>query len=148
VRSKSRATALALASMAEPLTDEQVASLARFAAKYGDTWKAVLATQWMRCAAPPELHRLRNSHGTAWLRDYACPFVCFYARCWGTGASIEEAKANARKRGGRGSYRVVRLPAFATDVHVDAMGRLSWNGAPGEPELVVERIVAPKAVRR
>lgn len=129
-----------------PLTDEQVADLIDFSIEHGPMWKSMLATAWTRGSAPASLHALRNSHGTEWLRDYGATFVAFYPHAWGKGSTVDEAKANARKEGGRGEYRVVRMPDGASDVSVDAMGRLSWQGPPGEPTLVASG--GRKAVRR
>lgn len=53
-----------------PLTPEQSAALARFAASHGLGWKAVLRAQWTAASAEPELHRLRNTHGPSWLAAF------------------------------------------------------------------------------
>lgn len=55
------------------LTAEQEAALAAFAAKTGRNWKSALSDAWMRAAAPPILHRLRNTHGPSWLASYHLP---------------------------------------------------------------------------
>lgn len=55
------------------LTAEQEAALAAFAAKNGRHWKARLSDAWMKAAAPPILHHLRNTHGPSWLASYRLP---------------------------------------------------------------------------
>lgn len=56
-----------------PLTEAQQTALANFAAANGPGWKLTLGTLWMRAAAPPVLHALRNSHGPAWLDAFDLP---------------------------------------------------------------------------
>ena len=46
---------------------EKMAVLA-FAKQHGRIWKARLSELWVRAAAEPTLHRLRNTHGPDWLR--------------------------------------------------------------------------------
>lgn len=55
------------------LTEEQHAALAAYAAKHGRYWKRALGDEWMRASAPAILHRLRNTHGPAWLVSYKLP---------------------------------------------------------------------------
>lgn len=52
------------------LDAEQREALREFAAEYGERWKAELGTLWMRGAARPTLHALRNSHGPEWLSRF------------------------------------------------------------------------------
>jgi hypothetical protein len=54
-----------------PLTDHETAALRAFAREHGPQWKYALTTLWMRAAAQPTLHCLRNSHGPAWLEAFA-----------------------------------------------------------------------------
>ena len=53
-----------------PLTDRETAALTDLAREHGPRWKAKLSTLWMRAAAQPTLHCLRNSHGPAWLESF------------------------------------------------------------------------------
>lgn len=50
-----------------PLTPEQLAALVRLKRAHGAAWKRELGAAWMRASAEPVLHRLRNTHGPAWL---------------------------------------------------------------------------------
>ncbi|GGB09149.1 hypothetical protein GCM10011491_41390 [Brucella endophytica] len=59
--------------MNKPLTPEQSAAIADFAAEHGRKWKSELRELWMRAAAPAILHRLRNTHGPSWLVDFKLP---------------------------------------------------------------------------
>ncbi len=56
-----------------PLTAEQLEALAHLAKQNGRTWKAKLSDQWMRAAAEPILHGLRNTRGPTWLRQFTLP---------------------------------------------------------------------------
>jgi hypothetical protein len=56
-----------------PLTDRETAALTDFAREHGPRWKRALETLWMRAAAQPTLHCLRNSHGPAWLEGFDLP---------------------------------------------------------------------------
>lgn len=51
-----------------PLSADEQHALLDFATKNGRLWKARLAELWVRAAADPVLHRLRNTHGPDWLR--------------------------------------------------------------------------------
>lgn len=51
------------------LDPEQVDALAKFREEHGERWKLDLSLAWHRGSASPELHRLRNTHGSTWL-DY------------------------------------------------------------------------------
>lgn len=53
------------------LTPADHAALRAFAARHGRNWKARLRDQWIAASAAPELHRLRNSHGPAWLATFS-----------------------------------------------------------------------------
>lgn len=55
------------------LTAEQEAALAAFAERNGRRWKSALSDAWMKAAAPPILHHLRNTHGPSWLASYRLP---------------------------------------------------------------------------
>lgn len=50
-----------------PLDPEQASALGRYAEAYGSSWKDELRTAWVCASAEPILHRLRNTHGPAWL---------------------------------------------------------------------------------
>lgn len=52
------------------LTDEQVDAIQFFAKQHGRRWKFRLSALWMRAAADPILHNLRNTHGPTWLMAY------------------------------------------------------------------------------
>ncbi len=63
---------------------------------------------------------------------------------WGKGATLDEAKDNARKAGARGrlngQWLVKQLPEGAVDVYVDEMGNINWfwlKGADQEARPVV-----------
>lgn len=56
-----------------PLTDRETEALTEFAREHGPRWKYALETLWMRAAAQPTLHCLRNSHGPAWLEALDLP---------------------------------------------------------------------------
>jgi hypothetical protein len=51
-----------------PLSADEHQALLDFARNNGRLWKARLAELWVRAAADPVLHRLRNTHGPDWLR--------------------------------------------------------------------------------
>lgn len=51
-----------------PLTEDQQIALTKFADANGRLWKARLAELWVKAAAEPTLHHLRNTHGPDWLR--------------------------------------------------------------------------------
>lgn len=53
-----------------PLTDRETEMLTAFAREHGPGWKHALSTLWMRAAAQPTLHCLRNSHGPSWLAEF------------------------------------------------------------------------------
>lgn len=55
------------------LTDHQAAVIRAFAEDHGRRWKATLRDLWMRAAAEPTLHNLRNTHGPSWLAGYRLP---------------------------------------------------------------------------
>jgi hypothetical protein len=57
----------------EDLTPEQIAALRSFATRNGRGWKKVLSDLWMRAAAAPTLHNLRNTHGPTWLVTFQFP---------------------------------------------------------------------------
>lgn len=59
--------------MSAPLTSDELDAIAQFANEHGRTWKAELRDLWMRAAAPPTLHRLRNTHGPSWLVAFRLP---------------------------------------------------------------------------
>lgn len=50
------------------ISDAERNALLRFAQNNGRLWKARLSEQWVRAAAEPVLHRLRNTHGPDWLK--------------------------------------------------------------------------------
>ena len=50
-----------------PLDPEQAAALALCAKAHGRSWKDALRAAWTTASAEPVLHRLRNTHGPAWL---------------------------------------------------------------------------------
>lgn len=50
-----------------PLDPEQATALALYAVLHGPGWKDELRAAWMIASAEPILHRLRNTHGPAWL---------------------------------------------------------------------------------
>jgi hypothetical protein len=52
-----------------PLSADEHQALLDFARNNGKLWKARLSELWVRAAADPVLHRLRNTHGPDWLRD-------------------------------------------------------------------------------
>jgi len=52
----------------KPISDEQALELVKFAEVEGRRWKSALSGLWMRAAANPLLHQLRNSHGPTWLQ--------------------------------------------------------------------------------
>jgi hypothetical protein len=56
-----------------PLTPAQVAALQDFARAHGRRWKSALRDLWMRSAASPVLHQLRNTHGPSWLASFRLP---------------------------------------------------------------------------
>jgi hypothetical protein len=64
---------------------------------------------------------------------------------WGTGDTIDDAKKALKGAGGRlDRYVVYRMPAGATEVHVDGLGRMAWTWTDGadtevKPEIVVSR---------
>jgi hypothetical protein len=70
-RALRRLTALRERAEAETVTDEQCRALAVYSARKGRTWKAQAPHQWK--AATPELHRLRNTLGPAWLDRFRVP---------------------------------------------------------------------------
>ncbi|TKA94516.1 hypothetical protein FAZ78_21885 [Cereibacter changlensis] len=51
----------------EALTPDQITALADYARQHGRSWKSRLAQEWQAASAPTDLHRLRNTHGPAWL---------------------------------------------------------------------------------
>lgn len=57
----------------EPLDQETLAALAEWAQEHGVRWYANLSRAWFNASAPPLLHRLRNTHGPAWLRGVDVP---------------------------------------------------------------------------
>lgn len=60
--------------MTTPLDPDALAALRLFAALRGRTWKAALARAWeANNTGPPELQRLRNTHGPAWLAGFRLP---------------------------------------------------------------------------
>lgn len=56
-----------------PLLLVQVELLGAYAARHGPAWKERLWLEWANATADPVLHRLRNSHGPAWLSKYSPP---------------------------------------------------------------------------
>lgn len=68
-----RAARLAELPHAETLTPGQRIALARYAALRGPDWKDTLRGDWMAARAEPDLHRLRNTHGPAWLAGLTMP---------------------------------------------------------------------------
>lgn len=68
-----RAARLAEREDGATLTAPQRLALARYAALGGDGWRDALRADWMDAGAEPNLHRLRNTHGPAWLSDLAMP---------------------------------------------------------------------------
>lgn len=58
---------------AETLTTEQRIALARYAVLRGPDWKEALRGDWMAARSEPALHRLRNTHGPAWLAGLTMP---------------------------------------------------------------------------
>ncbi len=48
----------------------QIQALRLFARTHGRRWKSRLRIEWSDAAADPLLHRLRNTHGLAWLERY------------------------------------------------------------------------------
>ena len=73
VRALRRLIALRERAEVENLTDDQCRALVLYAAQHGQAWKARLRDEWMRAAAAPELHRLRNTHGPSWLARFEIP---------------------------------------------------------------------------
>jgi hypothetical protein len=55
------------------LTQAQIAVLQDFARANGRNWKSALRDLWMRAAAGPTLHDLRNTHGPSWLANFRLP---------------------------------------------------------------------------
>jgi hypothetical protein len=53
-----------------PPTPAEVEALREFAALHGPGWKAQLRYRWLNATATATLHRLRNTHGPAWLDGY------------------------------------------------------------------------------
>lgn len=68
-----RAARLAELPHAETLAPGQRLALARYAVLRGPGWKNTLQGDWMAARAEPDLHRLRNTHGPAWLADLTMP---------------------------------------------------------------------------
>ena len=56
-----------------PLAPDQLQALQTFAEQNGRNWKAQLSDLWLRAAADPILHALRNTHGPTWLHRYRLP---------------------------------------------------------------------------
>jgi hypothetical protein len=57
-----------------PLDPDTLAALRTYAAHRGRTWKAALLRAWEASnAGVPELQRLRNTHGPAWLARFRLP---------------------------------------------------------------------------
>ncbi len=55
-------------------------------------------------------------------------YLCIYPYYWGRGKTHEEAKANARKQGGRGTNWVTYImPEGAEDPYVDGYGYIGWK---------------------
>ncbi|TKA94382.1 hypothetical protein FAZ78_22615 [Cereibacter changlensis] len=54
----------------EALTPDQITALADYARQHGRSWKKHLAQEWQAASAPADLHRLRNTHGPAWLTTF------------------------------------------------------------------------------
>lgn len=54
----------------EPLTRDELTALESFAERHGRQWKAQLRRRWEAASASPTLHRLRNTHGPAWLKSF------------------------------------------------------------------------------
>ena len=67
------AARLAELDAAKTLTTRQHIALARYAVLCGPDWKDALRGDWMAATAEPDLHRLRNTHGPAWLDAFAMP---------------------------------------------------------------------------
>lgn len=64
-------------------------------------------------------------------------FVCLFRYSWGRGATAEEAIKVARRNGGKGKdYGVYCVPEGGTNVVVDPMGRVWWDGPAGDLETV------------
>jgi hypothetical protein len=62
--------------------------------------------------------------------------LIFGRNIYGRGATLDEAKKNYRSIGGRlnTQHTVVTFPPEATDIEVDMLGQVTWNG----PEPTVE----------
>lgn len=57
-----------------PLTEAQLAALIEWRDDHGpERWKAALRRAWVLASAPAPLHRLRNTHGPAWLGSFTLP---------------------------------------------------------------------------
>lgn len=68
---------------------EKMAVLA-FAKQHGRIWKARLSELWVRAAAEPTLHRLRNTHGPDWLRTFSLEGVLEVPPAPDGGLSLDE----------------------------------------------------------
>ena len=66
-------------------------------------------------------------------------YLVIMPNSWGKGATIGEADKLARKHGGHGRKKIKRVvlsydPTATTEVSMDDLGRLRWNGV--EPTMV------------
>lgn len=64
-------------------------------------------------------------------------FVCLFRHSWGRGATAEDAIQQARRNGGKGKdYIVFSIPEGGTNLAVDPLGRIWWDGPAGDLECV------------
>lgn len=80
------------------LTQEERIAVVNFASDHGRLWKARLSELWVRAAAEPTLHQLRNTHGPDWLYrlDLERLAAMGVVDCQETAAAeLEEAVADA-----------------------------------------------------
>jgi hypothetical protein len=52
------------------LAPEQWDALIDWIVEHREDWKRKLLLAWAKASAPPALHRLRNTHGPAWLEGF------------------------------------------------------------------------------
>jgi hypothetical protein len=105
-----------------PLTDRETAALTDFAREHGPRWKYALETLWMRAAAQPTLHCLRNSHGPAWLNGFDLPQPARIVPGV-TATVVRGSRAVGLLKGAR--VRVERVEARADAIYVT----LAYGGA-------------------
>lgn len=114
------------------LTEEEFEALMEFAVEHGEEWKSELGVAWLRHSAPAVLHRLRNTHGPAWLKSVELPRMP-------TAKMVAKARELLLRHGftdveiesetGMGLRRSPTSPAVASVVVKVAGGALSVRGA-------------------